>query len=317
MDARTRLWDVETGRLIQQISVLTGEVRVAAFSPDGSHIFIGSSDHAAHLYDATDFRVNTDVFEHDDAVWGVAFAPDGNTIVTGSNDGLRVWDVASLRLLNRTHGESAGIAYHKSGATIVAAHRSNNYTQLWEVPALKPVGPRMHHGGWVGLVSFKPDGTQVLTASFDQNARLWDALTGKLIKKLPHQDRVTAVAFSPDGKTFLTGAADKSAQLWDAETYQSIGVPLPHQGLVLDAEFSRDGAFFATASSDGAVWLWNANTRRPVYGALQHDVRVRSLSIQPRRRVHCDRVRRWHRPILGLGHWQAHRSPSPTQRSGS
>ena len=38
------------------------------------------------------------------------------------------------------------------------------------------------HSGWVTFVAFSPDGTQILSGSFDATAKIWDAATGKLIR---------------------------------------------------------------------------------------------------------------------------------------
>jgi WD40 repeat protein len=43
---------------------------------------------------------------------------------------------------------------------------------------------------------FSPDGAQILTASGDRTARLWDAASGKLIVSFAHQDEVLRAAFS-------------------------------------------------------------------------------------------------------------------------
>ena len=37
---------------------------------------------------------------------------------------------------------------------------------------------------------FSPDGVQILTASADTTAKLWDAASGKLIGSFDHQDEV-------------------------------------------------------------------------------------------------------------------------------
>ena len=63
---------------------------------------------------------------------------------------------------------------------------------------------------------FSPDGARILTASWDETAKLWDAASGKLIASFAHQGIVYYAAFSPDGARILTASADKTAKLWDA-----------------------------------------------------------------------------------------------------
>ena len=67
-------------------------------------------------------------------------------------------------------------------------------------------------------VAILRDGKRIVTASKDKTARVWDAESGKELRKLEgHTSLVNGVAFSPDGKRIVTASADKTARVWDAE----------------------------------------------------------------------------------------------------
>jgi WD40 repeat protein len=71
----------------------------------------------------------------------------------------------------------------------------------------------------VHSVAFSPDGTRIVTGSWDWTARVWDARTGSLQRELKgHTGTVWSVAFSPDGTRIVTGSGDWTAKVWDAWT---------------------------------------------------------------------------------------------------
>ena len=75
------------------------------------------------------------------------------------------------------------------------------------------------HGDLVNSAAYSPDGTRIVTASFDKTARIWDARTGAQLAVLSgHGDVVTSAAYSPDGTRIVTASFDKTARIWDART---------------------------------------------------------------------------------------------------
>ena len=138
---------------------------------------------------------------------------------------------------------------------------------------------------------FSPDGTRVVTASYDKSAKLWDAATGRQIAVLRHDGPVNSAVFSPDGTRIITASVDNTARLWDATGKQiailrhnDIGARRPNDrsllGGVNNAVFSPDGFRVVTASGDKTARLWSAGTGRQI-AILQHDEEVHSAVFSP------------------------------------
>jgi TPR repeat protein len=69
----------------------------------------------------------------------------------------------------------------------------------------------------VDAARYSPDGREILTASDDKTARIWDAATGMpLAVLLGHRDALQSAAYAPDGKHLVTASLDKTARIWDA-----------------------------------------------------------------------------------------------------
>ena len=61
-------------------------------------------------------------------------------------------------------------------------------------------GPR-GHDATVNSAAFSPDGTRIVTGSWDNTARVWDAATAKQLAVLRgHEFWVTSVGFAPMGR---------------------------------------------------------------------------------------------------------------------
>jgi WD40 repeat protein len=80
------------------------------------------------------------------------------------------------------------------------------------------------HTSAVSGGAWSPDGTHLLTTSWDNTARIWDATTGQPHLTLTgHTSPVTGGAWSPDGTHLLTTSWDNTARIWDAATGRLVG----------------------------------------------------------------------------------------------
>jgi len=117
------------------------------------------------------------------------------------------------------------------------------------------------HTGWVVAASFSNDGRRVVTASYDNTARIWDTESGKLIAELKgHTGWVVAASFSNDGRHVVTGSRDHTARVWDADSGKLTAELEGHTDSVVAASFSNDGRRVATASDDSTSRVWDSES---------------------------------------------------------
>jgi WD40 repeat protein len=292
------LWDVASGHALGRVLKHGGYIWAAQFSPDGRRILTASWDKTARVWDAQTGRPVGEPMRHDGEVWSAEFSQDGRKVVTASWDKTaRVWDAETgqplteplevgsevisvqfspdgLRIVTGSQDRDAwsrNAATNTSGGLRSVTGSAGNAARVWDMQTGQALTGPMAHASRITSVQFSPDGNQVLTASWDHTARLWDAGTGNQLLELVHGNEVLFAKFNRDGSQILTGCQDGSARLWDARTGRLLTAPFSH-GIfpVRSAQWSRDSTRILTASDDGTARVWDVRTGQRL-GEVMHE----------------------------------------------
>nr|VFJ48179.1 MAG: Serine/threonine protein kinase [Candidatus Kentron sp. FM]VFJ48217.1 MAG: Serine/threonine protein kinase [Candidatus Kentron sp. FM]VFK07531.1 MAG: Serine/threonine protein kinase [Candidatus Kentron sp. FM] len=147
---------------------------------------------------------------------------------------------------------------------------------------------KAHPGGregaicWDGCIRFAPDGRRLLSGSFDDTLKLWDATTGRAMRVFRgHEGDVWSVALSPDGSRALSGSSDDTLRLWDVATGREVRAFRGHRGSVRSVAFSPDGRRALSGSDDNTLRLWDAATGREIRAFRGHESLVLSVAFSP------------------------------------
>ena len=71
------------------------------------------------------------------------------------------------------------------------------------------------HSHAIESVAYSSDGQRIVTASYDNTARVWDATDGNSLTVLAgHSSIVVSAAYSPDDKRIVTSSWDNTARIW-------------------------------------------------------------------------------------------------------
>ncbi|OQW92136.1 MAG: hypothetical protein BWK78_02590, partial [Thiotrichaceae bacterium IS1] len=284
-DNTARLWEVHSGRLLQNLVGHEAEVTYATFSPDGTQVVTASEDKTARLWEVHSGRLLQTLVGHEREITHAVFSPNGQLVVTTSYDNTaRLWEVSSGKLLQILMGHEDSVThavFGPDGALVATASRDKT-ARLWEVRSGRLLHTLVGHQHWVTHVAISPNGQQVVTASVDNTARLWEVRRGKPLQILAgHGHWITHVAFSPNGQQVVTASEDNIARLWESSSGRMLQTLTGHQGWVIHVAFSPDGTQVITASADNTARLWEVHSGRLLQTLVGHEAIVNHAAFSP------------------------------------
>ncbi|MDI3286910.1 CHAT domain-containing protein [Polyangium sp. 15x6] len=279
VEGAIEMWDLSavTGPVLE--TSLTGHTRVVSwieFDPSGEKLVSSSWDRTACIWDVR--RGTRACLEgHTGPVMSAAFSPDGKVVVTASTDGTaRIWDVATRKEMVALRGHLGPLnqaVFHPKSSRVVATASDDNTVRFWTKedvgPGARAAGVASYteladldgHEADVTTVAFSPDGERLLTASWDETARIWDLarLPRRVLPRiLGHY--VTGASESPTQDHLLQTTPEGELALYrlppNPEVYEGVhrlGLLSHGKRRILSVAWSRDGSRLVTGDEVGGV----------------------------------------------------------------
>ena len=257
-DRTLKVWDLDSGRLLDTFEGHTGRVTACAVTGDGRRIVSASDDRTLRVWDVDRGRLLGTLDGHTDAVAGCAVTPDGRRVVSASADQtLRVWDPETGRAVAILEG----------------------------------------HTRRVNACAVTPDGRRAVSASTDRTLRIWDLATGNMLATLEgHTEPVMSCAVTSDGRRVVSASWERTLKVWDLERGVVLGTLEGHDSSVHACVVTADGRRVVSASSDRTVKLWDLDTSRVLVSLEGHSdgVTACAVTVDGRRVVSAS----WRDPVL-------------------
>lgn len=298
-DSTVRIWDLATGTPVgRPLYGHSGPVYCVVISPDGTRMMTAGHDRTIRIWDlASGKRVGKPLIGHLSGVRAMAVTADGRRIVSGSEDyTVRIWDLATGSPVDAPLKGASGwvlsVAVTPDGTrTITGDHDGNVHIwDLTDVPRTESQSPAalssaaQGHSFGVYALAVSPDGTRIVTGSWDDTVRVWDLATGTPIGRplKGHAKGVFAVAVAPDGSRIVSGGGDNRLRVWNMATGRQVGRPLAgHRSKVYAVAVTPDGTRIISGSGDETVRVWDLASGKHVRTLTGHSGPVLSVAITP------------------------------------
>ncbi|XP_076054969.1 U4/U6 small nuclear ribonucleoprotein Prp4-like isoform X2 [Oratosquilla oratoria] len=176
-DNSFRLWDLEIQEEVLFQEGHSKAVFCLAFQDDGSLAVTGGMDAFGRLWDLRMGRCIMFLTGHQNPVVAVDWSPDGYHLATGSEDNsVKIWDVRSRGCVYTIPAHTSivsGTRYDPISGNYIATSSYDNSVHLWYHGSFQPMKSLEGHGQKVMGVDISPQGSMVVTCSFDRTFKLW------------------------------------------------------------------------------------------------------------------------------------------------
>jgi WD40 repeat protein len=192
-------------------------------SQDGQRIAVARKSAGVEVIDTSDSRLLFSMSMGEQGAWAVALRPDGRFVAGGDGGGRVV---------------------------------------VWEVSTGTEVASSDQHEGSVVSLEYSAEASQLVSASNDQTAIIWDVDPLRPARELQLETRARAAAWNNTGTLIAVGGEDGSVQFWDPATGERLheGSADGHAKAVHDVAFNAAGDRLASASEDRSIIVWNTET---------------------------------------------------------
>lgn len=286
-DKTARIWDANSGKLMQTLKGHTGWVMAVKISSDVKMCFTASFDSTSRMWEMASGKC-VNLFEgHSASVNGLAIT-NSHMATASSDKTCRVWDLSSGKTVSICKGHSREVFCVEfilvRGAMHLLSGSADQNIVLWAdvttAAAGKPICAfQGHHSSVLSIAACPLGDGQFVSSSGDKTVRVWNVESGLEVKQYEgHFGSVLSVAFSPDGKMLASASKDRNVRQWQYAEATSVGHLDGHTKPIIAVAVSSDGKLGVTGSLDQTARVWDLTVGRTLH-VLTHVSPILSVTL--------------------------------------
>lgn len=220
-----KIWNIETGTLVNELEGHTDTILSITYSPDGRYIASGSRDGTVRLWCALTGKELKKFFGHKYGTVVSAFSANSkflfaNPFTTNDGETSKIWDIETGKEVV-VDGLGCFLGYNES-KSLCCFRGENSTVRIYNTLTGKIVSTLRGHADLVDSVSYSPDDKYVATSD-GEAIRIWEIKTGREIKKLNICTWVKG--FSLDGNYIIGQYFDGDYMKWNLKTGKIMTAP--------------------------------------------------------------------------------------------
>lgn len=248
-----KIWDLSSGLIVQDFD----DKQMGLFFHRAQHYLTIDPAGLVEKWDQQNQLIGS--FSVEPAI-SMAISHDDQWLLIGTERGKAIiYNIATGEPTQEpfSNGSSrlAVVAFSRDDKSFVAGQRDALGASLWNIEDRSFI-QLQGHTNHVMAAAFAKDGEHLLTGSWDNTVRVWDAKTGEPINTFDTGKLISAVAISDDSQYFLTTRWDDSVVLRSLATGDVIGNYQGHKSFITGLAFGPEDRRIFSVAKDRVLRIW-------------------------------------------------------------
>lgn len=259
-DSNIKIWEIESGKLYQNLKGHRSGVRSAAFSPDSKTCITGSDDKSAIMWDVSSGNLICRFNGYQDRIITLSYTLD-NKLLTISRDGvLTIWDINTATIVSKILTKFTTIVKAAFSADGKMCAVSSGYkVEIFDTQSGRQI-ETFEMKDVVHSLNFIPKCKLLLIGMWRKRSILY-AINKEIDTTIPniHIGLYSKIIFPSDTTDVYAGIKLKTLFLVDSKTGTVLKTFNGHISNVKTAIFSPDGLRLLSISDDKTAIIWDVN----------------------------------------------------------
>ena len=292
LNGRVALWNISRNNrlpilLTHELQVMTSQLLPA------NQIATAGLDSKVKVWDLNNLG-EYKTLEVDEDVWWMDYSVSSKRLFgvmcSGwvSARGIMIWDWPEMTVYKKhmLPESSSRVGIHPNGEIIAYSNGDDFSIQLYDINNNKNIRKFTHHADLITHINFAPNGSALITASFDETAKIYDMSD---LKKEPINIDFGfswggRIEFSDDSKLFALrttiGADSTTAKIFDTKNGAQIAA-LKHESPVRSVFFSNNNKKAYTCSRSGELKVWNLDKSAELIMSAKQSLPISAVHLVP------------------------------------
>ena len=271
------VWDTESGEeLFRLLSKSSGRISALHWTGEDNLITVRYKKYA-RAWNVEDLQSQKNYTVHKKTIADIDWHPKRPIIASASFDkSLVILDAESEMVLNSLDfapRSPVNVEWDPSGHFLSILFFSGEF-EVRNFPELSVVTKMKGHNFPWGSNGgeWSADGSKIVTSSGDDTVRIWDAKSGKEVRRIKIGGLLSLDSdISPDGKRLATASNDSIVRVWYLDINRPALKIAGHREVITAVSWSPDGERLLTASMDKTAKVWDSSSGNLLFELAAHE----------------------------------------------